>query len=155
MPQSPKILILQSHDDTRELYTAFLRHTGFTPLPVSTTDEGLQHAASVDAIVTGVGVVGSMDGLELVRRVRQNEDAVRTPIIVLTAYPFEIYHEQAFAAGCDVFLTKPCAPDTLSRELRRLLALARVPKPLSARVNGQRERHQGGSSSLAVRGESC
>lgn len=68
MPQSASILLIESHDDTRDLY-AELRHAQFTVIPVATSDDGWRRAASVDAIVTGIGVSGSMDGLELVRRI--------------------------------------------------------------------------------------
>lgn len=143
MPQAATILLIESHDDTRDLSAACLRHDGFTVVEAATTDEGVPHVASVDAIITGIGVGGSMDGLELIRRVRQHDATARTPIIVVTAYAFDAYREQARAAGCDVFLTKPCPPDALRGELRRLLAAARVPAPPSAPIPPrQKRRHR-------------
>lgn len=71
-------------------------------------------------MVTGITAVGSLDALELIRRVRQNNVTARPPIIVLTDYAFDSNRERAFAAGVDVILSKPGTPDTLIRELRRL-----------------------------------
>lgn len=136
MPR-PTILLVESHDDTRELYAEFLSHAQFTVIAEATTDAGLWHAASVDAIVTDISVHGSMNGCELVRRLRENESTARTPIIVLTAYAFQTYRQQAFDAGCDVFLTKPCAPDRLSRELHDLLVYGTMTKPSRASLQQQ------------------
>jgi CheY-like chemotaxis protein len=44
----------------------------------------------------------------------------RTPIIVLTACVLHSDYEAAVAAGCDAFLRKPCAPDELLRQIRRV-----------------------------------
>ena len=85
----------------------------------NTTDEALNRAAEVDVIVTGVQVPGSFDGLELVRRLRADVRTESKLIIVLTAWALHPSREQALAAGCDIFLAKPCLPDTLEREIRR------------------------------------
>ena len=45
-----------------------------------------------------------------------------TPVIVLTASPFEHSERAARAVGCDAFLLKPCLPDALAAEIRRVLA---------------------------------
>jgi len=48
--------------------------------------------------------------------------------------------EPAADAGCDMFLTKPCLPNALVRELRRLQALRRIPKSAPAVVVPRRRR---------------
>jgi len=80
---------------------------------------------TADAIVTGIFLSGLFDGLELVRRVRADERTRHKPIIVLTGCAFDEDRERARAAGCDVFLTKPCLPGTLVGELCRALATSR------------------------------
>lgn len=129
-----KILIVESHEDTRELYAEHLRFCGFKVLAARTADEGIANAPSVDAIVTGIAVHGSFDGLELIRRTRQNESTRRTPIIVLTAHAFEWHRQQAFDAGANAFLSKPCPLDLLVGEIRRQLALTATPDPQPVRA---------------------
>jgi DNA-binding response OmpR family regulator len=72
--------------------------------------------------VTGIRVPGPFDGLELVRRLRAHDRTRRKPIIVLSACTLPRDQDAAREAGCSVFLPKPCLPDALSREVRRLLA---------------------------------
>ena len=91
------------------------------PRAVGDTADALISACHADVIVTGLRVPGSFDGLELVRRVRHLSDTIRKVIIVLTGCAYEADQQHAFAAGCDVFLTEPCLPDVLAREIRRLL----------------------------------
>jgi CheY-like chemotaxis protein len=58
-------------------------------------------------------VSGSFDGVDLVSRLRQAEARKRTPIVVLSACSFDPDRQRVYAAGCDVFLSKPCLPEQL------------------------------------------
>jgi CheY-like chemotaxis protein len=103
------------------MYAEFLRSNGFSVTEVDSTDEGLSAAAAADLIVTGVRMPGTFDGIELVRRLRDDERTKNKPLIVLTACTFEPDQSRAFSAGCDVFLPKPCLPEILLREAKRLI----------------------------------
>jgi CheY-like chemotaxis protein len=101
------------------MYAEYLHTLGFTVLTADTTDEGLSRASNADVIVTWIGVAGSFDGVELVRRVRQTDGTKHAPIIVLlTACVFESDRQRALAAGCDLFLPKHCPPEALISEIR-------------------------------------
>ena len=54
-----------------------------------------------------------MDGFELIRQFRRAADTKHVPIIALTAQGGGDTNTQARKAGCDVVLSKPCAPETL------------------------------------------
>ena len=75
-----------------------------------------------DVIVTGIRVRGSFDGVNLVSRLRHADGTKQTPIIVLTAGTFERDRQRAFAAGCDVFLSKPCLPEQLISAISGVVA---------------------------------
>jgi CheY-like chemotaxis protein len=117
------------------MYAEYLRNYGFSVTEVDSTDAGLSAAQAADLIITGVRVAGSFDGIELVRRLRGDERTKSTPLIVLTACAFEPDQSRAFAAGCDVFLPKPCLPETLLAEASRLIGRAKV---LGTRVDALR-----------------
>ena len=106
------------------MYAEFLRANGFSVTEVDSTDAGLSAATAADLIITGIRVPGSLDGVELVRRLRGDKRTKDTPLIVLTTCAFEPDQARAFAAGCDVFLPKPCLPAMLLAEARRLIAEA-------------------------------
>jgi CheY-like chemotaxis protein len=60
-----------------------------------------------DLILMDLRLPGDISGFELIRKIRRHPELNRIPIVVLTAYGYEEVEEQAIAAGCDGFLTKP------------------------------------------------
>ena len=119
MPRPQSILLIEPDDDSRARLAEHLHTFGFTVLTADTTDDGLTRANDVDVIVTWIGVPGSLDGVELVRQVRQTARTKHAPIMVLlTACVFESDRQRAFAAGCDLFLLKHGPPERLVSEIR-------------------------------------
>src|SRR6266581_1334065 len=119
-PDVPTVLLVDSTQDDRRMYAEYLRVQGFHPVEIDDTADGLALARTADVIVTGIRVGGPFDGVELVRRLRESDGTCGKPIIVLTACAFEPDQQRALAAGCDVFLAKPCLPDRLVQESDRL-----------------------------------
>ncbi len=138
-----RVLLVDSYDDTRELYAESLKFFGFDVVTDIATDDALRHAGNVDAVVTGIAVKGSMDGIELVRRLRRAEATARKAIIVLTAHTLDSHRRQAITAGADAFLPKPCLPGVLAEELRRVLTTSRtrVVRALARRLHARRTRN--------------
>ncbi len=134
------MVLVESHDDTRALYAEYLRQHGYTVRTAATTDQALELSAGAAAVITGLGVRGSFDGLELIGRIRADAASPRTPIIVLTAHSFEEHRRRALEAGADVFLAKPCLPEELLAEVERMAPLAKIRKPKPARVSSPRRR---------------
>ncbi len=121
------ILLVESHEDSRSMYAGYLGlQDGLTCVLADSSDDGLVRAVDADAIVTGIRVIGSFDGIELVRRLRADPRTRDKPVIVLTACAGQADRERAEAAGCDMFLAKPCLPRDLVRALRRLMARHQV-----------------------------
>ena len=119
------------------MYAEYLRSYGFSVTEADSTDAGLSAAHAADLVVTGIRVGGSFDGIELVRRLRHDDRTKSTPLIVLTACTFEPDQARAYAAGCDVFLPKPCLPETLLAEARRLIAEAARRKTPTTRARAR------------------
>ena len=128
------VLLVQPERDDREMYVEYLRYEGFTPVPVSTATDALRASPRAAVIVTGLLLPGEMDGIEFVTRLKSHDRMKHIPTIVLTACAWDSERERAVAAGCDLFLPKPCLPDVLVRHIRRLLALRLVPTRVAAHV---------------------
>jgi two-component system cell cycle response regulator DivK len=118
------VLLVEPPADDRAMYAMYLRARGFDPIEVDDADEAFARAAQMDLIVTGIRLKAPADGLGLIVRLRQHEPTRSLPIIVLSACAFEEDRTRAKAAGCDCFLAKPCSPDVLAAEARRLIARA-------------------------------
>lgn len=115
------VLLVQPNDDNLEMYAEFLSYSGLTPIAVSRASDALATAAKADVVVTGLRLPGRVDGVELIARLRCSPQTRRTPIIVLTASALPAERDRATRAGCNAFLRKPCLPEELLREVRRLV----------------------------------
>ena len=115
------LLVQRRGDDGLEMYAEYLHYAGLAPVAVSNAADALTFAPKADVIVTGLVLDGHMDGVELVSCLRGDDGTMRKPIVVLTSCAWPGDRERAEHAGCDVFLSKPCLPDELLREVRLLL----------------------------------
>ena len=116
-----RVLLVESHADTCELYAEYLGFVGFEVISAGRTDNAAALVKQADAVVTGINVSGPVDGLGLVRAIRSDPDTSALPVIVLSAsaYPSDV--ARAKAAGCDRFLAKPCLPANLASEIRAVV----------------------------------
>lgn len=89
--------------------------------------EGLARTAECrpDAIVLDA-MMPTVDGYEMLRRLREEEATRRIPVIMLTARRGERDVVGALELGADDFISKPFIPEELLSRLARLLAEQRV-----------------------------
>lgn len=78
-----------------------------------------------DVIVTDL-MMPEIDGMELLRRVRNDFTVSHIPIIVLTAKQGEDVHAQVLRAGANSFITKPFSSELLRARLHQLLEEQRI-----------------------------
>ena len=126
-PMAGTVLLVHSPSDDRHMYAEYLRVHGYEVVEASTIDDGWARRADADVIVTGLMVPGSFDGLELVKRLRQHATGAAVPVIVLTARVTARDRAEAEAAGCDIFLPKPCMPNELMAAIGTLVARSSRP----------------------------
>jgi|SRR5581483_7771147 len=131
----PVVLLVDPSLDDRAMQGDYLRANGCSVVECATGPDALARASTVDVVVTAIDLSGPFDGIELVRRLRAAENTHDKTIVVLTVCKTEPAQMRAAQAGCDVFLPKPCAPETLLAEIFRALALrVRVPRPTMAKA---------------------
>lgn len=123
--EKPLILLVDDYLDTLELTAEFLQFRGFDVITAMDGGAALQQARErlPDVLLLDLSLP-VLDGLEVMRRLRSDPVTSSMHIIALTAYSGESKAEEARAAGCDGFITKPIAPDEMVKEIRRALALA-------------------------------
>jgi signal transduction histidine kinase/ActR/RegA family two-component response regulator len=104
------VLVVEDHDDTRELVAAVLAEQGARVDAVSSAGEAFDkfRASSCDVVVADIGLPGE-DGYMLMRRIRAlpPRDGGAVPALALTAYARDEDRRQAFAAGFNAHLAKP------------------------------------------------
>jgi CheY-like chemotaxis protein len=62
-----------------------------------------------------------MDGWEATRRLKADDRTKHIPVLAVTGHALTGISEDAKRAGCDGFITKPCLPEDLTVEIRKVL----------------------------------
>ena len=120
--QSPLILVVDDYQDAREMYAEYLQFSGFRVAEAKNGNEAVTQARSLrpDLILMDLSLPG-MDGWEATRVLKADEATKHIPIVALTGHALAGASEGARRAGCDSFVTKPCLPDDLVVEVKRML----------------------------------
>jgi two-component system cell cycle response regulator DivK len=113
----PRVLLVDDYPDAREMYSEYLDFSGFDVI------EALQRAKdeSPDIILMDLSLP-VMDGWEATRRLKSEKETAHIPVVALTGHALAGISEGARKAGCDAFVTKPCLPEDLVKEIRKVLA---------------------------------
>jgi CheY-like chemotaxis protein len=118
----PLILVVDDYQDAREMYAEYLQFSGFRVAEARNGNEAVDQAFALkpDLILMDLSLPG-MDGWEATRRLKADESTRHIPIVALTGHALAGASDGAKKAGCDSFVTKPCLPDDLVVEVRRML----------------------------------
>jgi CheY-like chemotaxis protein len=121
---TPLILVVDDYQDAREMYAEYLQFSGFRVAEARNGNEAVERAFELqpDLILMDLSLPG-MDGWEATRQLKSDERTRRIPVVALTGHALAGASEGAKKAGCDSFVTKPCLPDDLVVEVRRMLAV--------------------------------
>jgi PAS domain S-box-containing protein len=106
------ILVVEDHDDARELITAVLERAGARVVAASTTREAVDKAGAArpDLLMADLGLPGE-DGYALLTQVRAMYPDL--PAIALTAYARATDRDRVLAAGFHQHVIKPVDPKQL------------------------------------------
>jgi CheY-like chemotaxis protein len=130
----PRVLLVDDYPDAREMYSEYLEFSGFDVIEAANGMEALQRAVeeAPDIILMDLSLP-VMDGWEATRRLKADERTSAIPVVTLTGHAIAGVSEGARKAGCDAFVTKPCLPEDLVKEIRRVLEERRTSSPASKR----------------------
>lgn len=119
---SPLVLVVDDYQDAREMYAEYLTFSGFRVAEATNGIEAVDKALELrpDVILMDLSLPG-MDGWTATRRLKSDERTRHIPVVALTGHALAGASDGARQAGCDAFVTKPCLPDELVVELRRIL----------------------------------
>jgi two-component system, cell cycle response regulator DivK len=120
--EKPRVLLVDDYPDAREMYSEYLAFSGFEVIEATNGMEALQHAidSEPDIILMDLSLP-VMDGWEATRRLKADRRTAGIPVVALTGHALAGISEGARRAGCDAFVTKPCLPEDLVKEIRKIL----------------------------------
>ncbi len=124
-----RLIVVDDHDDGRELLRRLLEDHGCVVTAVSSAREALRalDGGSCDMLVTDIGMP-DMDGYELLRLVRSGAHA-GTKVVAVTAFARAEDRTRAMAAGFDDHVAKPVTPAQFLRAVTRLASRRPVTAP--------------------------
>jgi len=104
-----RILVAEDNDVNYAVLQAYLARAGHSVGRARNGVEAVAAAADVDLILMDLEMP-EMDGISATRAIRRAERArggPAVPVLALTAHALQEYRDQALAAGCDGYLSKP------------------------------------------------
>jgi two-component system, cell cycle response regulator DivK len=127
------VLVVEDYQDAREMYAAYLQFSGYRVAEATNGVEAIEKTLELlpDIILMDLALP-KMDGWEATKRLKSDDRTKHIPIVALTGHALAGHAEGARQAGCDSFVTKPCLPDALVAEIRRMLAARDLPPDTDA-----------------------
>ena len=109
---TPRVLYIEDHDDTRELVTLVLEQKKYEVVTGATIKSGvdLAHSQVFDLYLLDSWLPDG-SGLDLCRQIREFDKA--TPIVFYSAAAYEIDRDEALGSGAQAYLVKPSPPSEL------------------------------------------
>ncbi len=121
----PTVLIVEDNPDLLDLLLMSLPRLGpFKVVGVPDGISGLEkfYELRPQCVVIDVKMPG-LDGYQLVRALRGDQETASTPLIILTALAQQKEQFAGLAAGADLYLIKPVTPQDLVAAIRQVITL--------------------------------
>ena len=120
MSSKNKILLVEDHEDTRDLMVLLLSQLNYDVVTTTTVAGALSLAESFnfDLFVLD-SLLSDGTGTELCRQIRQHD--ATTPILFYSARAFDEDRDEALSAGAQKYLVKPVDTAVFSRAVSELL----------------------------------
>ena len=125
MRRSSLILVVDDNEGGLLLAGAVLQREGFRVDSAGSSEEVVERlkVRTPDLILMDVQLPGQ-DGLSLTRQLKADPATAAIPIVALTAHAMATDREQAMAAGCIGYISKPIETRTLGDQVRGFLGAA-------------------------------
>jgi len=118
-----KILLVEDEESIRSVYTEYLQMEGFEVEEAKDGEEALLKAKTFDFDVLLLDIMlPKLDGLEVLKAIKQVEILKEKPVILLTALGRDSIIQKGFELGADGYLIKDQAtPELVKKEIMRLV----------------------------------
>ena len=112
--RQPTVLVVEDHDDTREMLHLLLEKWGYRVVEACDGLEAVEAASRErPELILMDSRLPILDGLGATRRIRENGLRHQVKILALNGSGNPLYHAEALAAGCDDCVEKPFDLDRL------------------------------------------
>ncbi len=121
-PADIKILVVDDMSTMRRIVKSILNQLGFTN--IEEAENGKQALAKLkaekfDFVVTDWNMP-EMDGLELVKAIRSDDELKNIPVLMVTAEGKKESVIEALKAGVNNYIVKPFTPEVLKEKIEKI-----------------------------------
>jgi two-component system, cell cycle response regulator DivK len=119
------ILYIEDNPQNMRLVRKFLRMGGYTMLEAENGTNGITCAINeLPAVILMDINLPDIDGVEVTRHLKAQQETAHIPIIALTANAMHGDRERFMEAGCDDYLSKPVSKNDLLDKVGRFMKQA-------------------------------
>ncbi len=113
-----KILIIEDQEELRDLIALTLRNKNYEPLEAEDGYAGIKIslAAHPDLVLLDLGLPG-MSGIDTAKKIKENPQTSRIPLIALTGWEPRRFEAKARQAGLVAYLQKPVSLATIVEQI--------------------------------------
>ena len=121
MPKK-RVLVVDDDQDNRAIIYEILKINGYEISVMTNGQEAWEHLQKElpDLIVMDMSMP-KLSGWELTKRLKADQATAHIPILAFTAHALAGDEAKARAAGCDDYLSKPCAPKDIVAAVQKWL----------------------------------
>ena len=121
-PQSDTIVVADDSMTILAMTSSRLERAGYDVVTATRGDDALRLVQENHPRLVLLDVeMPGLDGVEVTRRIREDETLAGTLIVLLTSLSQESEIATGMAAGADAYLTKPFSPQDLQAQVEKLI----------------------------------
>ncbi|MDG2306773.1 MAG: response regulator [Candidatus Binatia bacterium] len=119
----PTVLVVDDDKEIRQSVMDILRRVGCRVVEAADGPAAIAAAVAVqpDLVFLDMTMPGGMDGAQVAEELRRRFARREIPVVALSAGREPADRERALEAGCNLYLTKPCAPDRIREVAKDML----------------------------------
>ncbi len=102
------VLLVEDTEDNRQMMRRLLELSGYKVVEATNGKEAVEVASRLRPQIILMDLsLPYLDGLAATRRIRTLPGLEKIPIVAVSAHDTADFHNEALAAGCDAYVTKP------------------------------------------------
>jgi two-component system cell cycle response regulator DivK len=119
-------MIVEDNELNMKLFNDLLRANGYSTLPMRNGYEALDALKEhrPDLIIMDIQLP-EISGLEVTKRIKQDEALRAIPVIAVTAFAMKGDEERIREGGCEAYISKPISVSTFLDTIRQFIGESR------------------------------
>lgn len=116
-----KVLVVDDSPSARSFLVNILQSAGYAVTPACDGQEALEmiEETNYDLLLTDLNMP-KVNGYDFIQQAREREQYKQTPIAILSSGKDDKDKRRGYKAGANIYITKPCRPDTLLENVKIL-----------------------------------